>query len=57
VSTRSGTVHTEIFADLTRHELHRHGQLVQTFEPEINPLQRHILDLLDMPATAYAATS
>ncbi|HEX5882320.1 MAG TPA: IS1634 family transposase [Actinomycetota bacterium] len=48
---------TEIFADLTRHELHRHGQLIQTFEPEINPLQRQVLDLLDMPATAYAATS
>jgi hypothetical protein len=48
---------TEIFADLTRHELHQHGQLVQTFEPEINPLQRQVLDLLDMPPTAYAATS
>ena len=46
----------EIFADLTRHELHRDGQLVQTFEPELNPLQQQVLDLLDIPATAYTAT-
>ena len=29
----------EIFADLTRHHLYRDRHLVQTFEPEINPLQ------------------
>jgi transposase len=43
----------EIFADLTRHELHRNGELVQTFEPELTPLQRQVLDLLGVPATSY----
>ena len=42
-----------VFADLTRHELHRNGRLVQTFEAELTPLQQHILDLLGVPATAY----
>ena len=42
-----------VFADLTRHELHRDGRLVQTFEPELTPLQQQILDLLGVPATAY----
>jgi transposase len=43
----------EIFADLTRHELRRKGQLVQTFEPNLSPLQRQILDLLGVPTTTY----
>ncbi|MGH3683215.1 MAG: IS1634 family transposase, partial [Natronosporangium sp.] len=43
-----------VFADLTRHELHHDGRLVQTFEPELTPLQQQILDLLGVPATAYA---
>jgi transposase len=42
-----------VFADLTRHELHRNGQLVQTFEAELTPLQQQILDLLGIPDTAY----
>lgn len=46
-----------VFADLTRHELHRDGQLVQTFEPALTPLQQRILDLLGVPATAYRITS
>ena len=46
----------EIFADPTRHELHRDGQLVQTFEPELNPLQQQVLDLLAVPATNYMTT-
>jgi transposase len=45
-----------VFADLTRHELRRDGQLVQTFEPDLTPLQQQILDLLGIPATAYTAT-
>ncbi|HET6953107.1 MAG TPA: IS1634 family transposase, partial [Acidimicrobiales bacterium] len=45
-----------VFADLTRHELHRHGRLVQTFEAELSPLQQQILDLLGIPTTAYAAS-
>jgi transposase len=44
-----------VFADLTRHELHHNGQLVQTFEPELSPLQQQILNLLGVPTTAYAA--
>ncbi|MFN2496478.1 MAG: IS1634 family transposase [Pseudonocardiaceae bacterium] len=47
---------TEIFADLTRHELHRHGHLVQTFEPEINPLQQQVLELLDIPTAVYTTS-
>jgi transposase len=45
----------EILADLTRHELHRHGHLVQNFEPEINPLQRQVLELLGVPTSAYTS--
>ena len=43
----------EIFADLTRHELHHDGHLVQTFEPELTPLQQQVLDLLGLPPHAY----
>lgn len=46
----------EIFADLTRHELHQRGTLVQNFEPEINPLQQQVLDLLGVPAHTYTLT-
>jgi len=42
-----------VFADLTRHQLHRDGQLVQTFQAELSPLQQQILDLLGVPTTAY----
>jgi transposase len=45
-----------VFTDLTRHELHRDGRLIQTFEAELTPLQQQILQLLDVPATAYAAS-
>ena len=43
----------EIFADLTRHHLHRDGQLVQTFHPELSPLHQQVLQLLDVPTTSY----
>jgi len=43
----------EIFTDLTRHDLHRDGQLLQSFEVELNPLQRQILDLLAVPTSNY----
>ena len=43
----------EIFADLTRHELHRDGHLIQTFQPEISPLHQQVLELLGVPTTAY----
>ena len=42
-----------IFADLTRHQLHRDGQPVQIFEPELDPLQQQVLDLLQIPADRY----
>jgi transposase len=45
-----------VFTDLTRHELHHNGHLVQTFEPELTPLQQQILDLLAIPTTAYTTT-
>jgi transposase len=44
-----------VLADLTRHELHRDGKLVQTFEVKLTPLQHQILDLLGVPGTAYTA--
>ncbi|HEX2263958.1 MAG TPA: hypothetical protein VHH52_09420 [Pseudonocardiaceae bacterium] len=43
----------EIFSDLTRHELRRDGHLIQTFEPELNPLQQQVLDLLAVPTSSY----
>jgi len=43
----------EIFTDLTRHELHHDGRLVQTFEVELSALQKQALDLLAVPATSY----
>ena len=46
----------DIFTGLARHHLiDEHGRLVQTFQPELSPLQRQILDLLDVPETAYLA--
>src|SRR6266496_4774466 len=39
-----------VLADLTRHELHRDGHTVQTFEAELTPLQQQILELLGVPA-------
>jgi transposase len=47
----------EIFTDLTRHELHRDGRLVQTFEPKLNPLQQQVLDLLGVPADSYTGAT
>jgi Domain of unknown function (DUF4277) len=45
----------EIFAHVQRHELHdQDGTLIQAFEPELTPLQLKILELLGVPATAYA---
>ena len=45
----------EIFTDLTRHELHRDGHLVQTFQPELSPLHQQVLDLLGVPTSAYTS--
>ena len=47
----------EIFAHVQRHELRdQSGTQVQVFEPELTPLQLTILELLDIPATAYTRT-
>jgi transposase len=43
----------EIFATVERHQLHRDGTLVQTFEPELSAQQLQILELLRLPHTAY----
>ena len=46
-----------IFAGLSRHQLcDPDGHIVQTFQPELNDLQRQLLDLLKIPTTAYTAT-
>jgi transposase len=43
----------ELFAQLTRHHLtHNHHQ-IQTFPPQLDPLQTRLLDLLDVPPTPY----
>jgi transposase len=36
----------QVFAGLQHHQLHRRGTLIQTFPPELTPLQRQVLDLL-----------
>jgi transposase len=47
----------EIFTGLARHHLHdTHGHPVQTFQPKLTDLQRQVLDLLDIPTSAYATT-
>ena len=43
-----------VFNDLTRHQLYRDGELVQTLEAELTPLQQQILDLLGVPHSAYS---
>ncbi|MCA1698155.1 MAG: IS1634 family transposase, partial [Actinobacteria bacterium] len=44
------------FADIQRHHLTLDQQHIQTFEPQITPLQQQLLDLLDVPASAYLTT-
>ncbi len=43
----------EIFANLTRHHLHRHGQLNQVFDPELDTRQRAVLRLLGISPNTY----
>jgi len=43
----------EIFANVSRHRLSINGQPVKVFEPELTPLQLQVLDLLDIPESAY----
>lgn len=43
----------EIFAPLARHQLHREGTPVQTFQPELTTQQQQVLELLGLPPSAY----
>ncbi|MCA1700839.1 MAG: IS1634 family transposase, partial [Actinobacteria bacterium] len=43
-------------AQLQRHHLIRDGRAVQTFQPQLTPLQAKLLDLLDIPASAYTTS-
>jgi transposase len=45
----------DAFADARRHHLTRDGQLVQTFQPQLTPLQHKLLELLGVPENAYAS--
>ena len=45
----------EIFTGIQRHHLTSDGTIVQTFEPDLTPLQRQVLDLLHVPASIYTA--
>ena len=47
----------EIFATVSRHQLHRDGTLVQTFEPELTAQQQQVLDLLGLPHSAYTQSA
>jgi len=48
----------EIFAHIDRHELRDSvGTLIQVFEPELSGLQLKILELLGVPASAYARST
>jgi hypothetical protein len=44
----------EIFNDLKRHRLGSGDQIVQTFQPQLTPLQQQVLDLLHIPASIYS---
>jgi transposase len=47
----------EHLAPLQRHHLTHHQHTTQTFEPKLTPLQTQLLDLLNVPATAYTTNS
>lgn len=42
-----------IFNDVQRHQLISQDHIVQTFEPQLTPLQQQVLDLLHIPASVY----
>lgn len=43
----------QVFAGLQHHRLRRQDTLIQTFSPELTPLQRQILDLLGISPQAF----
>ncbi len=53
-STPSAPRILQIFDDLARHQLiNTDDQIVQTFQPQLTPLQQQVLDLLHIPASIY----
>ena len=45
----------EIFSDVARHDLTAgDGTVLRTFQPELTDLQHQVLDLLDIPVSAYS---
>ncbi|HSD29926.1 MAG TPA: transposase, partial [Vicinamibacteria bacterium] len=44
----------EIFASLQRHLVRRNDQVIQRFDPDLAPLQRKLLGLVGLSATAFA---
>ncbi|MGH3948439.1 MAG: hypothetical protein ACRDSE_04855 [Pseudonocardiaceae bacterium] len=47
----------EIFHGIQRHHLTSGDRAVQTFEPTLTPLQQQVLNLLQIPTSAYPALS
>jgi len=45
------------FADIQRHHLTRDTEHIQTFEPQLTPLQTQLLHLLNVPANAYISAA
>ena len=43
----------DAFTDVQRHHLTRDGRRIQTFDPQLTPLQQQLLELLAVPASAY----
>ena len=43
----------DIFKDVKRHHLISGDQIVQTFQPQLTPLQQQVLELLNIPASIY----
>jgi len=42
-----------LYGRLERHDLLAAGALVRSFEPELTPLQKQVLELLGVPRSAY----
>lgn len=47
----------EIFTGIQRHHLTSGDTTVQTFEPDLTPLQQQVLHLLHVPASVYTTTN
>ncbi len=44
----------EIFDSVQRHQVFHGEEVVQVFPPELNALQRQVLELLHVPADTFA---